>query len=522
MIVERISDIPFRYFPSKVPEAKHISRIRFLQNVQKSIESDVLYITTLSYLSSSYKGVIPQKIACIKDVNFDIDDKIYENSDVIFIETSIETFELSDLLQAIFRYYSSISDELLGIVEQNIGLQFLVDRMAAIFKNPICVFGNFKVLAESNYKAKNEELYKKSRAANIHKGYIIRLDKQYNMINNAKSRLDQNDKPVLLDKSEGFESSRIIYNLKVSKKYIARLGILEVDTPFTDATYDLIIFFSRILSLELQKNEMLMQSSDLKLGALYADLLRGNNLSNNDIEKILSYLSFSMGNHYLLMVITAPTLSYDSKLAYLKNQILNLIHSNFCILFEQKIVIMLESSSDSFYTDHIISKLSELLSISGMFAGISRSFTNFKDIRKGYLEASKAVELGLKLNVDNPIFQYTDFQFYHLFEQCSQHEDIKSLCLPSLLKLIEYDNELSKTLYLYLKNGQSQSATAKALHIQRSSLLYRLKNIEEVLDMKLGDYQSLLHLKLSYEILRYLNFNNMNNHSHDKGPVRTS
>ena len=73
-----------------------------------------------------------------------------------------------------------------------------------------------------------------------------------------------------------------------------------------------------------------------------------------------------------------------------------------------------------------------------------------------------------------------------------------------MTRLVTYDKELSKTLYSYLRNNGSQAKTAKELWIHRSSLIYRLKKIEEVLDIQLDDYKTRLHLQLSYEIFNYL------------------
>lgn len=520
MMLERLFNVDFHYFPCGV-SINHVSKIEILQNGHVSIESDVLYITKLSYLTSNYQGDIPQKIACIKDKHFGIDRDMFPNSDIIFIETLMETFELFYLLQNIFFYYSRILNELIEIVEENKGLQFLVDKISKVIGNPVCITNmNHKILAETSYELKNMEIYNQCKTANNHNGHLIRTDEQYFLIDNVLSRMDLNDKPVVFHKSEGYETSRIVYNLKVSKRHIAFFNVLEVDTLFTDSTIDLIVFLSRSVSLELQKSEMLLLNCDLKFADLFADLLSRDGLSNSYINKIFSNLNYSISNKHLLVVIPSPSASdHSSKITYLRKKILNFFKCNFCIIYEQNIVMIIESPTDSFFTDIELSKLRELLSITNMYAGISREFFNFTDIRRGYIEASKAVELGLRMNVGGHIFRYMDFQFDHLIDLCSKQEDIKSLCHPSLFNLIEDDNELSETLYMYMKNGRSQSKAARELHIHRSSLLYRLKKIEEVLEVSLDDYKTFLHLELSYEILHYLKLDNhpsLNNFQNEK------
>ncbi|MGJ7921979.1 PucR family transcriptional regulator [Neobacillus sp. LXY-4] len=505
MLLERITDIKFSYFPGVVSEEKHISSIRFLKNSQRSINSDVLYITNQTYLISDYKGVIPQKIVCIKDGDFNFDHKLFETSEVILIETFIDTIELADLLQDIFSYYSGIWEELLEIVEESKGLQCLVDKISTIFSNPVRINDwNFKILAMTSFESENVELRRRIDDRTIVNGYIMNSDGFYDDMKNYISKMNENDQPVLF--SGSYTCPMISHNLKFQNKKVAMVTVYEVDNLFTNATSDLIVFFSRIITLELQKNEMLLLNDSMKYEYLFTDLLSGKSLSQKEIEKISSYLNYSMSNQYFLVVVSTPVSERNCELTYLKAKILHNVKCNFCIMYERNIVMIFESSSDSTFAQDVLSKLTELLSVRNMFAGISRDFSNLSDIRRKYIEAKKAAELGQRINMKGHIFRYLDLQFYHLIDLCANQEDIKSLCHPALLKLIEEDPELSRTLLLYLKNGKCQTTTAKELHLQRSSLLYRLRKIEEILDIKLKDYHLLLHLQLSFEILNYLNF----------------
>lgn len=507
MIIERLSNMDYLYFPSIISNTKYVSGISFLQTNHKSLEPDVLYLTDLSYLISSHKGPIPQKMACIKDMNLNYDHKRFENSDVIFFETPIEVFELADRLQDIFCYYSSISDELLAIVEQNKGLQFLVDKISGILGNLVRINDwNFKILAMTSYESKNAELRKQLDTRTIANGYIMNSDVAYADMKYYISKMNQNDQPVLFNIKDHYICPMISYNLKLQNRKVAMITVYQVDNPFTDATSDLIVFLSRIIALELQKNEMLFNG--MKYEYLFTDLLNEKSLSHKDIEQISSYLHYSMNNHYFLVVIRSPVPERDGELNYLRTKILQQVQCNLCVIHEHSIVIIFEAESDNSFAENVLSKLQEMLSVRSMRAGISREFSNLSDIRRRYIEAKKAIELAQKMHMEGNIFRYLDLQFHHLIDLCAHQKDIKSYCHPSLFKLMEDDPELSKTLYLFLQNGKCQATTAKELHIQRSSLLYRLRKIEDKMDINLKDYQCMLHLQLSYEILNYLNLDN--------------
>lgn len=94
---------------------------------------------------------------------------------------------------------------------------------------------------------------------------------------------------------------------------------------------------------------------------------------------------------------------------------------------------------------------------------------------------------------------------------CTNSKEILRVFHPALHKLMEYDSEnqtdLSDTLYAYLQCGKSQTETAKKLNLHRSSLQYRLKKIEEILEIGLDDCQTLFHIQICFEMQKYLSMN---------------
>ena len=79
------------------------------------------------------------------------------------------------------------------------------------------------------------------------------------------------------------------------------------------------------------------------------------------------------------------------------------------------------------------------------------------------------------------------------------------LCHPALRILSDYDRDhktaLLHVLDVYLKSLGSQSASAKALFIHRSSLIRKLDRITELCGIDLNDYETRLHLMLSFQLL---------------------
>lgn len=505
MIIARLFDMDFECFQGSMWKKSPLSKIKFLQTGHPLSYADTLYVTTLSYLTNQYEGYIPQNIVCVKDIDINVDQEMFTHTCFILIKNLMDIPELFNLLQDIFFYYSDLYSQLIQIVENNQGLQCLIDKISDLLGNPITVTDrNFKILAITSTEPKNAKLWRRIDETTRHNGYVVGSNETYHLTKEYINKLENNDEPVYFDTCEGYLSPMICLNIGPQNKKNAILTVFEIDTPFNNAICDLVALFSQILSLELQKNELLLLNDESKLALLLADLLNGETLSHSDVDKLFKYFNFSLSNNYTIVVVKSPFWSSDSnyELTFLRSKFLNLNKCSTCIIYKRSIVMIFDSSFSYFNYD--LPKFEELLSTTMTYAGISSSLSDILEVRRGYVEASKAIELGLYMNADGPIYRYADFQLYHLIDLCSKQENIENLCHPALTRLVTYDKELSKTLYSYLRNNGSQAKTAKELWIHRSSLIYRLKKIEEVLDIQLDDYKTRLHLQLSYEIFNYL------------------
>ena len=68
----------------------------------------------------------------------------------------------------------------------------------------------------------------------------------------------------------------------------------------------------------------------------------------------------------------------------------------------------------------------------------------------------------------------------------------------------DYHTEFITTLRAYLQNDRNATRTAEALHIHRSTFFYRIKKIEELLDISITDSHLLFLYELSFLIWDYL------------------
>lgn len=95
---------------------------------------------------------------------------------------------------------------------------------------------------------------------------------------------------------------------------------------------------------------------------------------------------------------------------------------------------------------------------------------------------------------------YRDTRFHQIISELSRSELIRTAAQETLSPLLNYDKgssmELIQTLMEFLKNNGNSSLTARNLHLNRQSLLYRLKKIEALTGMSLSQRKDLFLLEI--------------------------
>ena len=106
------------------------------------------------------------------------------------------------------------------------------------------------------------------------------------------------------------------------------------------------------------------------------------------------------------------------------------------------------------------------------------------------------------------MFWYYDFQDYALefmLGRCQEGLDKTHLCIPGLIRLMEYDEkngtEYTLALRTFVEEKYSVTHTADKLFVHRTTLLKHLKKIDEISNLDLDDWKTRLHLCLSFQFL---------------------
>jgi hypothetical protein len=149
--------------------------------------------------------------------------------------------------------------------------------------------------------------------------------------------------------------------------------------------------------------------------------------------------------------------------------------------------------------------LTQLLIQKGLYAGISKVFSDIQSFADSNMQAEKALEIGYLIHPGNQIYFYDEYSVFHLIEISRPYINPEQFCHSSIMQLMEYDKtrsgEFMNTLKSYLTHNKSIVDTATYLNIHRNTVSYRINRIQELFDINLDDVQTTFDVLLSFNIL---------------------
>lgn len=133
--------------------------------------------------------------------------------------------------------------------------------------------------------------------------------------------------------------------------------------------------------------------------------------------------------------------------------------------------------------------------------GCSEIFSDLSSREKYIQQAELALEYGLVNQQAPSIYSYTE-QFGEILLHNLDATIIPSnLYLPAVLQLADYDKTCEsntlETLATFLFKRNDITKTAKALHVHRNTLTYRLQKINKLTGLDINDEKTAWYLQLS-------------------------
>ncbi len=486
-----------------------IKCVKMLWKDQNVFDPDVLYVGYTSQLPLAISTLSSASIVCIPDISFPDEYKENTNVNLIFINKTVDIAkvfnEISDFLSEdqTLNYYTT---KLLNSLAKRKGLQSIVDIGYEMLGNPFHVIDlSWKQLACTRITASDDCVWHEFDST----GYLS--------IESVSHYLSVNFTPKLLNSPTPFfwydgytKYGRLMGRISIGDKAIGVIGVLDKNRPFKESDIKLVSIICDALSAEMQKNKFIHFTKGLLYEDFIKDLLDRKVIDSSVIKERTKYLHLNLKKY--IYVLTADITEFDSthiSLSFIRGMLERIIDESKGIVYNDNIVMVVSSNHEKNFVECYHEKLNEFLRDNKLRIGVSRAFINLESIYEYYIQSLEALNLGKRMKSDKVFISYNDYAIFHMIELCSKNDDLIKFCSPALLTLIEYDllynTPFTKSLYNYILYSKSITEAAHALNIHRNTMIYRVEKITEIMKADISDYETLLHIQLSFKLLEYDN-----------------
>ena len=185
-------------------------------------------------------------------------------------------------------------------------------------------------------------------------------------------------------------------------------------------------------------------------------------------------------------------------------------------LTREEVVVLL--SSDTLYCpiNFSLTEFDAFLAENRAIAMIANPVSSVQGLRVMYHQCCRTIPIALAVrhNSQERYLIFSRYAQYHLIDICARAgkeymntDDVVYLCHNGVLTLTRFDrayqNNLRDVLFYYLMNDRSISRTSAQMYMHRNTLIYKVKQIEELLGESLDDPYTRHSLIFSCLLLRY-------------------
>jgi hypothetical protein len=305
----------------------------------------------------------------------------------------------------------------------------------------------------------------------------------------------------------------IYCNFYTNDSFVARLICLVDSLNNIDTLIELIEYFKTTLDCAFNYYAFSKSRVEDEVFMIFIqDTITGQMKNEQTMRTKLTEWGWAYEDNYLCMILEDFQLdrkNRDVKYSCLK--ISNSIGRGSCFTFfhDNHIIVIYNQTLDKIGRSEFLSHFSYLLRENLFKAGISETISNFSELPYAYKQAQISLSNGLSADSMQWYYKIEDFLLSYFLKCCTDELPANFLIPKKLKKLIKYDEENKSnyvySLYIFLCNKCNTVHSATILDIHRSTLINRIKKIEELTGIDFDDPDDYLLYMLTFKLLGYEN-----------------
>lgn len=417
----------------------------------------------------------------------------------VALENLEEIAEFMNDMQEIFDTADGWERKIHDLMLEHAGMERLLQVTSEFLQNPLTVIGlDFTFVAEagSKYLPLRARLYT-DEGLNVEYVNALLQNETY------REMADTHETVMFPAYISGCRSMN--RNLFVDEKATHRLILTECRVEITQGVICVLDILSEKLEFLLAHEEE-ETDPDRDIEQIFVRVLSDRTADYMQISRELSELGWGGNHEYMCLILqitylNQQNLSTKAICRYIKKK----LGDSVSFLYQDEIVVFFDLTRLGMNQEEVAGKLVYFIRDTYLKAGYSRVMTGHMNLRRQYVQAKTALDVGSRKKPYLWIHYFSQVAMTYILEQATKRLPGTMICHEGLLELKKHDEEnqtkYMETLRVYLEQHLSATQAARELFIHRSTFLYRLDRIREILQSDLDDPEEIFYLELSFRLL---------------------
>lgn len=435
--------------------------------------------------------------------------------DVPYMDFMVPIFEiLLDEQLAKLKRVEQIHNRLLEIVLKGEGLLSVANTLVELAGNPVLILDAAGLLLVKAWPLEDE-------------GTIVGINSEELLANITREKtmlfsLKPYQQRRFDIKTDSYEQHLMAIRIDVNNSLSGFLVIPEIRRVLDSQDLMAIEHTATIVALEFLKQRIVYETERQIRVDLLEDIISGNFRSEEDVIHRAARLGFDISDRTAIFVIQfamAAEKGHDANLEHQqKNELFKLIQKlsdaylggAMLLIKSDSIVGLMKipSSGDMTPLGKAMSKMKvkaiDKFPKLKMSVGIGCSAGDVSQIRKSYKEALDALCIANLMYESNTIMFFEGLGAFPFLFELEQSSNMRCFFERIIGKVIQYDrknnSELIKTLTYYFKYDCNLRVTSERMYIHKNTVLYRIRKVEELTDLKLTNPEHRFNLQLALKV----------------------
>ncbi|MBO8165084.1 MAG: PucR family transcriptional regulator [Brevibacillus sp.] len=380
---------------------------------------------------------------------------------------------------------------------QHADIDELADAIGELLNNPITIEDvDHKLIAYSSHgESTDQARWSTIMGRRVPERVLTRLWKD-----GVFQQLWTQDDPVHVPaKDEVGLGNRVAIAIRKGNDVLGYIWAQEVNRPFTPEDDEILRQAARVAVPRLLERQGKRRAEEQRRKEFFWELLLGNDTSEAVLKRKQKSLQLDLPSPFVICIIESPEPRLEQFLYPLlqRDKMLWVTDgTQVIILVGVPPAAASEGVTLRQYVEHFLGetagKLKERFREEQTIGVYGRAYHSLPDVARSYREALQVLQVKHSFPAETGnVRGYSELGIYRFLPQLKRWADAEGYENERLLLLKQYDEEnqtnLLQTLETFLDTVGRVNLTAQKLHIHINTLSYRLRRIEEIIEVDLDD-----------------------------------